>query len=166
MKKISTKWKVVIIILVVIVVGLVIIDYAMTTGINNYNVGPNNIVRTESNNDTIKTYSNVQPDHTSDNQPVTSSLANLNIVTGMERSKVEKLIASALDKQSTYSPYGNNLYGGVVKYTDGVVVIEVTYNAGAPAQSIVRSDGTVQGYPPVDETVKSFRIYKVGMVSQ
>lgn len=78
----------------------------------------------------------------------------------MDREVVETQIAAALGKDSTYSPYGNNLRGGTVEYTDGELVLEVVYKPGATAPWVVGSSGVAEHRPPVDETVISFRTYR------
>jgi hypothetical protein len=89
-----------------------------------------------------------------------SPLANLNIQIGMERTKVENSIAQALKTKNEYSAYGNNLRGGIVKYTDGRFILEIKYKAGAPAPLFIDEQGDTQGLPPIDETVESTKFYK------
>ncbi len=79
---------------------------------------------------------------------------------GMPREKVEKLVTETLAIENNYSPYGNNLRGGVVEYKDKQWILEVTYNPGSPAPWVINKQGVAEHYPPVDETVKSFRLYK------
>lgn len=91
---------------------------------------------------------------------VGSRLTNLAIRVGMEREKVESMIAEALNTENKYSPYGNNLSGGIVKYTDGSYILEIKYMAGAPAPYVKDAQGVVIHYPLIDETVESIKIYK------
>lgn len=78
----------------------------------------------------------------------------------MERSRVENLIAQALNTKSKYESYANNLKGGIVKYTDGYFTLEIRYKAGAPAPLFKNEHGNVQGLPPIDETVESINCTK------
>lgn len=91
---------------------------------------------------------------------VESPLTKVKLVQGMSRSEVENLVATALSKKSDYSPYGNNLEGGVVKYTDSSMVLEVTFERGAPAPRFLNGNGDSEDRPPIDETVKSFRLFR------
>jgi hypothetical protein len=86
-----------------------------------------------------------------------SPLLDLNIEKGMTRSEVEEKIAKALNKPDTYSPYGNNLKGGTVKYRDDKWVLEILYKAGVPAPWDA-GGGKTKHLPPVDETVQSHRL--------
>ncbi len=87
-----------------------------------------------------------------------SPLEQVQITRGMARADLEKRIAKALAKPNNYSAHGNNLRGGTVKYTDGVVTLEVTYNPGSPAPRVVK-EGKNVSLPPLDETVKSYRFF-------
>ncbi len=89
-----------------------------------------------------------------------SLLTNLDIQTGMERTKVEAIISKALNTKNEYSAYENNLLGGIVKYTDGIFILEIKYQAGAPAPLFINKQGKTQGLPPIDETVESIKLYK------
>ncbi|MFH2045766.1 MAG: hypothetical protein ABIK92_11540 [Pseudomonadota bacterium] len=89
-----------------------------------------------------------------------SPLANLDIQIGMKRSEVENIIAQALNTKNEYSAYGNNLAGGIFKYTDGRFTIEIKYKAGAIAPLFVNNRGNTQGLPPIDETVENIKFYK------
>ena len=79
---------------------------------------------------------------------------------GMNREQVEEKVAAILGKQDTYSPYGNNLQGGTVQYRDGNCVLAVTYKAGAPAPWVDDGQGHVVHYPPIDETVFEYKIFR------
>jgi len=89
-----------------------------------------------------------------------SSLTNLDIQNGMERAKVEAIISKALNTKNEYSAYNNNLLGGIVKYTDGIFILEIKYKAGAPAPLFINKQGKTQGLSPIDETVESIKLYK------
>lgn len=89
-----------------------------------------------------------------------SALARLDIKIRMERSKVEHMIASALNAKNEYSPYGNSLRGGIVKYADGPFILEIRYKAGAPAPLFINKQGNVEGLPPIDETVENVKFYE------
>lgn len=91
-----------------------------------------------------------------------AKLNSIQLAVGMERTQVEKLVAEALGTTSNYSSYGNNLRGGVVNYVENSCVLEVTYKSGAPAPWVVNKQGVGEHYPPIDETVLSFRRYKKG----
>lgn len=80
---------------------------------------------------------------------------------GMLREKVEKLVAETLAIENNYSPYGNNLGGGIVEYKDRQWILEITYNPGAPAPWVINKQGIAEHYLPIDETVKSYRLYKL-----
>lgn len=86
-----------------------------------------------------------------------TSFDKIDLPVGTPREEAEKRIAAALGKPSTYSPYGNNLRGDTVEYTDGTIVLEVVYKAGTPAPWVTMPDGGAEHYPPVDESVISFR---------
>ena len=100
----------------------------------------------------------VTPDATPDAPP--SVFQGISLHEGMARAEVEKLVATALGKESEYSPYGNNLRGGTVVYTDerSGTRLEVDYNPGGPAPWVMRPDGVAEHLPPKDESVKSFRV--------
>jgi hypothetical protein len=101
----------------------------------------------------------VEPDKAA--RPAVSRFHSLELEVGMERQKVEEQVASLLSRQNRYSPYGNNLTGGVVEYRDGDWVLEVTYKAGAPAPWVETPDGSMQHLPPIDETVLEYRIERI-----
>ena len=82
----------------------------------------------------------------------------IRVAKGMNRQDVEIQVANVLNTRNTYDPYGSNLLGGTVDYQHGNCVLTVTYKAGAPAPNVVASDGHLQGYPPIDETVLDYRI--------
>jgi hypothetical protein len=90
----------------------------------------------------------------------TSKLELIPIEIGMKREKVEEFVAQALEATNEYSPYGNNLRGGILKYTDTSEILEVTYNTGIPTPWVINKDGFAEHYQPVDESVKSFRVYR------
>jgi hypothetical protein len=103
-------------------------------------------------------HSQSQPDAASDSNK--SPFDTLELSAGMTREQAEKSIAVALGKErSDYSPYGNNLRGGTVEYKDatGLIILEVIYAAGTPAPWVTRPNGVAEHYPPVDESVISFR---------
>jgi hypothetical protein len=89
-----------------------------------------------------------------------SGFSTLDLKPGTPRSTVEKQLADLLGKPNAYSPYGNNLQGGVVQYRNGDWLLEVTYKAGSPAPTIINQDGKTEGYPPIDETVIDHKIRK------
>lgn len=91
-------------------------------------------------------------------QPKTSRFHSLELKAGMNREEVENKIATILNEPKTYSPYMNNLQGGVVEYRDEDWVLEVKYKAGMPAPWVVKPDGTMEHYPPTDETVLECKI--------
>jgi hypothetical protein len=84
----------------------------------------------------------------------------LDFPTGMRRLKVEEVIAQRLQKINTYSPYGNNLRGGMVAYQSENCTLNITYKAGTPAPW-VRGAGSAPAvhYPPVDESVQSHVLF-------
>ncbi len=90
-----------------------------------------------------------------------SRFSGLELKIGMNREQVEEKVAALLGKQKTYSPYGNNLRGGTVRYRDEDWVLEIVYKAGAPAPWIMTKDGKAQHYPPVDESVLEFKIERI-----
>ena len=95
-------------------------------------------------------------------QPAPSSFEKISLHVGMQREKAEDVIAAALGKKdSEYSPYGNNLRGGTVEYVDAAgYTLEVVYKPGASAPWVVGSNGVAEHYPPIDEAVISFRVYR------
>jgi len=90
-----------------------------------------------------------------------SRFSGLDLKIGMKREQVEEKVAALLGKQKAYSLYGNNLRGGTVRYRHEDWVLEVIYQAGAPAPWILTKDGKAQHYPPVDETVLEFKIERI-----
>ena len=81
------------------------------------------------------------------------------IKTGMTRAQVEGVVAARKGLKSKYSPYGADLAkGGLVEYADGKTTLEVDYAPGVPAPWVTGKDGTAVHYPPVDQTVKNFRV--------
>ena len=95
--------------------------------------------------------------------PKPSELSRLHAIEleiGMQRQQVEDRVASLLSRPKQYSLYGNNLRGGVVQYRDGDWVLEVKYNAGAPAPWIETTDGAMQHLPPIDETIMEYKLEK------
>lgn len=87
-----------------------------------------------------------------------SRFENLELRIGMNREEVEKQISLLFKKPMTYSPYNNNLEGGIVVYKNEGWILEVTYKSGLPAPIVINANGIGQGYPPIDETVSSYRI--------
>lgn len=89
-----------------------------------------------------------------------SPFRGISLRAGMPRARAEELISAALGRPSRYSPYGSNLTGGTVVYTSdgGGPRLEVDYNPGGPAPWVRSPDGGVEHLPPVDETVRSFRV--------
>jgi hypothetical protein len=79
----------------------------------------------------------------------------------MARQKVEEEVANLLSRPQQYSPYGNNLNGGLVQYRDGEWVLEVTYKTGAPAPWVENADGSMQHLPPIDEAVLEYTIKRI-----
>ena len=94
-------------------------------------------------------------------QPERSRFESLELSTGMSRTDVEKQVGILLGQEKLYSPYGNNLRGGTIQYRDGDWVLEVKYKAGAPAPWVKNPDGTMQHYPPIDETVLEYKIERI-----
>lgn len=90
-----------------------------------------------------------------------SRLHHVELKVGIERQKVEDQVARLLSRTRQYSPYGNNLLGGIVEYRDGDWVLHVTYKAGAPAPWVTISDGVMQHLPPIDETVVEYKIERI-----
>ena len=100
-----------------------------------------------------------QREQTEEQNP--APLSRIGIKVGMERMQVEKMISEALGTPLKYDLYGTDLQNNpTVGYTDGTVVLEVSYNAGAPAPWVAGSDGAATHQPPVDQTVRSFQIRK------
>ena len=89
-----------------------------------------------------------------------SKLSQIQVKIGMERLSVEKLVSEILGIPNDYSPYGNNLRGGIVEYADGSTLLEVNYEPGLPAHWVINSNGIGEHYPPIDEKVISFRLLK------
>ncbi len=77
---------------------------------------------------------------------------------GMERLDVEKRVAQALGKESRYTPYNDNLQGGVVAYADGRWILRVTYGPGAVAPWVVNAKGVAEHYAPVDSKVLKYEL--------
>lgn len=94
-----------------------------------------------------------------------SRLHQVELKAGMERQKVEDQVARLLSRTKQYSPYGNNLLGGIVEYRDGDSVLHVTYKAGAPAPWVKISDGAMQHLAPMDETVVEASACRIVMSS-
>ena len=94
-------------------------------------------------------------------QAETSRFDSLELRIGMSRKQVEDQVAVLLGTRKTYSPYGKNLKGGIVHYRDGDWVLEVVYKAGASAPWVRNEDGSMQHYPPVDETVMEYKKTRV-----
>ncbi len=94
-------------------------------------------------------------------QLASSRFDKLELKVGMNRQKVEDQVNTLLDKKTIYSPYGNNLKGGTVRYRDENWVLVVEYKAGAPAPTFVNNDGNRQGYPPIDEKVIAYLIERI-----
>jgi hypothetical protein len=90
-----------------------------------------------------------------------SRLHQVVLKVGMERQEVEDQVARLLSRTKQYSPYGNNLRGGIVEYRDGDWVLHVTYKAGAPAPWVKTSDGAMQHLPPMDETVAEYKMERI-----
>ncbi len=76
----------------------------------------------------------------------------------MSGEEVEARVADLLQRANEYSPYGNNLTGGTVRYLDGDWVLVVVYRPGAPAPWVEAPDGSIRHYPSTDETVLEYRI--------
>ena len=98
------------------------------------------------------------PEPTEAAQPETSRFHGLDLKSGMNREDVEKQVFALLQQPQNYSPYANNLSGGTVQYPDGDWVLEVKYKAGVPAPWVETPDGSMQHYPPVDETLLEYSI--------
>lgn len=79
---------------------------------------------------------------------------------GMTRSDVEQKVAASLGQESHYSPYANNLAGGVVAYRDGNWILRVTYQQGSPAPRVINAAGVGEHMLPIDEKVLSFTLIK------
>lgn len=96
-------------------------------------------------------------------KPLTTecSLSKIAVASGMTRTEVEVRVAKAVGTPSDYSTYVNNLTGGTVEYLQAQCVLEVKYNAGAPAPLISMPQGKVQHLPPKDETVSSYKLHVV-----
>ena len=100
------------------------------------------------------------PKATEPAQPEKSRFHSLELKPEMNREDVEKQISALLDQPQKYSPYGNNLRGGTVQYPDGDWILEIKYKAGAPAPWVENPDGSMQHYPPMDETLIEYKIKK------
>ncbi len=87
------------------------------------------------------------------------TLQNIPIEIGMPRAEVEKRVADALHTESTYNVYEGSTVNvdQTITYTDGVGTLEVVYNHGSPAPWVTNASGVAEHYPPVDQTVKSFK---------
>lgn len=85
-------------------------------------------------------------------------LCAIELRAGMTREQVERQVAVALGEQPSYSPHGNNLRGGTVRYRDGNWVLSVTFKPGAPAPLFSDEQGHSGHFPPIDETVLEYRI--------
>ena len=79
---------------------------------------------------------------------------------GMKREQVEKQVAVILGRENTYSAYGNNLLGGTTQYRDGDWVLAVTYKADAISYMIKDNQGRAGCYPPIDETLLDYKIFR------
>ncbi len=88
-------------------------------------------------------------------------VCDLGISTGMARAEVEKKIAKLRGTPSAYSPYGNNLKGGLVEYLDRGWVLRVIYKSGSPAPWVVNKNGVAEHWPPIDESVLDLSVSKV-----
>ena len=88
-------------------------------------------------------------------------VCKLPVKVGMARSEVETMVATALGKQSDYSPYVNNLVGGTVSYADGGWALVVTYLQGTPAPWVINAQGVGEHYPPQEEKVEQFKVRKL-----
>jgi hypothetical protein len=80
-------------------------------------------------------------------------LCALKISAGMARAEVEAKVAAALGQQDQYSPYVNNLRGGLVVYKDGAARLRVPYLPGSPAPTVINAQGVGEHMQPIDETV-------------
>ena len=85
----------------------------------------------------------------------------LQLNVGVSRGEVESEVGDLLGEPSRYSPYGNNLAGGTVRYRDGDCALDLVYKPGAPAPWVRAPDGSTQHYPPVDETLIEYRIERI-----
>lgn len=89
-----------------------------------------------------------------------SPLQRLELKAGMNRLDVEKAIAKALNKELSYSPYGNNLRGGKVHYHDAKVRLSIVYAPGSAAPWVKNKEGVAEHFPPIDERLESFTFKK------
>lgn len=78
----------------------------------------------------------------------------------MSRAEVEAKVTNLLGKENLYSPYGNNLQGGIVLYEETGWVLKVNYQAGTPAPWVTNENGAAEHYPPMDETLLSYQIFR------
>ena len=85
-------------------------------------------------------------------------LANVEVTAGMGRTDVEKRVAAALGRTSSYSTFANNLKGGMVAYSASGCVLEVEYAAGASAPLVSRSPGMTGHLPAIDEAVLKYTL--------
>ena len=88
-------------------------------------------------------------------------VCRLELRVGTNRAEVEQMVAALLKTKMAYSPYGNNLRGGIVEYEDGDWLLRVSYKAGAPAPWVAGSNGA-QHMAPIDETVLSYAVARRG----
>lgn len=77
---------------------------------------------------------------------------------GMSRLDLETRVAALLGTPNAYSPYGNNLAGGMVSYRSGDCELQVTFAPGAPAPQVAVAGKGVEHLPPMDETVLSYTL--------
>lgn len=87
-------------------------------------------------------------------------LCMLELKAGMSREEVETKVANLLGKENNYSLYGNNLQGGVVLYEETGWELKITYRAGTPAPWIINQNGVAEHYPPIDETLLHYEIFR------
>ena len=91
-----------------------------------------------------------------------SKLNNIKLQTGMPRSEVEKLVSNALGQEYSYDFYRADLEkDSVVKYEEENRILEVTYERGYfPPSGVFTARGVFESPSPIDQKVKSFRLYK------
>lgn len=94
-------------------------------------------------------------------QPGASRLDGVELTVGMAREKVEEQVATLLGKPKTYSPHGNNLRGGTVRYRDGDWVLQAVYKAGVPAPWVQTPAGSAEHLRPIDETLIEYKIERI-----
>lgn len=87
-------------------------------------------------------------------------LCSVQISAGMARAEVEAKVAAALGKTDQYSPYVNNLQGGLVVYRDGPASLQVTYLPGSPAPRVINAQGVGEHMQPIDEAVASVKLVR------